>query len=292
MNDQAGALRQMIQNIKKQRTREPGTGARVVAVTSGKGGVGKTNFSVNLALVLGKKGMRVLILDADFGLSNVDVIMGVTPAYDLSHVISHTMDIREALCDGPYGVRFISGGSGVQDLIHLGERQLDTLMDNLMQLDDLADVIILDTGAGITQHILQIIGAAQEVVVVTTPEPTSIMDSYALIKTVTAASETAPRIRMVVNRADSEAEANDTLKKVAGVVRLYLQVEIEELGYLQNDPAVARAVRLQRPFVLSYPQCAASRNMETVARRFMDMEPEEKSGLRLFLSRLTGRRPV
>ncbi len=285
MNDQAGALRQMIQNIKQQRQREPGEGARVVAVTSGKGGVGKTSFAVNMALALGKKGLRVIILDADFGLSNVDVMMGVTPTYDLSHVISNKLDIRDALCDGPYGVRFVSGGSGMHELINLSQHQLGALMENLLQLEDLADVILLDTGAGITRHVMQIISSAREIVVVTTPEPTSIMDSYALIKTIATDSEDHPRIRLVINRADNEAEAEDTLKKVAGVVRLYLKVELEALGYVLSDPAVARAVRLQRPFVISAPQCAAARNIESIAWKFMGIEPAHKGGLKAFLTR-------
>jgi flagellar biosynthesis protein FlhG len=289
MNDQAGALRQIIANIRGQRTRAPGAGARVVVVTSGKGGVGKTNIAVNLALALSRKGLRVLIFDADFGLANVDVILGVTPAYDLAHVVRHRGDIRDAVCDGPYGVRFISGGSGVHELIRLSAGQLAVLMDNLLQLDDMADVVLLDTGAGVSDHILSMVGAAQEVVVVTTPEPTSIMDAYALIKFLTARAEGGPRVRLVVNRADSEGEAADTLRKVAAVVRLYLRTEIEELGFVLSDPAVSKAVRLQRPFVLSFPQSAAARNIETLAWRFMGTEPERRPGLRAFFTRMAGR---
>ncbi|MDR0381823.1 MAG: MinD/ParA family protein [Oscillospiraceae bacterium] len=289
MNDQAGALRQIVANIKGQRARAPGTGARVVVVTSGKGGVGKTNVTVNLALALSRKGLRVLIFDADFGLANVDVVLGVTPAYDLAHVVRYRGDIRDAVCDGPYGVRFISGGSGVRELIRLSAARLAELLDNLLQLDDMADVVLLDTGAGVSDHILSMVGAAQEVVVVTTPEPTSIMDAYALIKFLTERAESGPRVRLVVNRADSEGEAADTLRKVAAVVRLYLRTEIEEMGFILSDPAVSRAVRLQRPFVLSFPQSAAARNIETLAWRFMGTEPERRPGLRAFFTRMAGR---
>lgn len=288
MNDQAGALRRIISNIKSQRTREPGTGPRLVAVTSGKGGVGKTNFTVNLALALCKKGLRVLIFDADFGLANVDVILGVTPRYDLSYVVQHQKDIKEIICDGPYGVRFVSGGSGVRDLITLNEFQLSSLMDNLLQLEDMADVILFDTGAGISANILRMVSAAQEAIVISTPEPTSIMDAYALIKTISGEAD-CPRVRLVVNRADNETEGTDTLKKLSAVVRLYLKTEIEEMGYIVNDAAVPKAVRAQRPFVLSFPQSAATRCMETLAWRFMDREPEAPKGLRAFFLRVIGR---
>ncbi len=288
MNDQAGALRRIVSNIKQQRTRTPGQGARVISVTSGKGGVGKTNFTVNLALALSKKGLRVLIVDADFGLSNVDVILGLNPEYDLSHVVRHQKDVRGIICDGPYGIRFISGGSGVQDLIRLSETQLTRIMDNLLQLEDIADVILFDTGAGITGHILKMIRASQEVVVVTTPEPTAIMDAYALIKTISTGI-TDQRVRLVVNRADSDEEGRSTLSKIVAVVKLYLQLDVEELGYIPNDTAVAKAVRSQRPFVLSFPKSDAARSMEDIAWRVLDLEPEEKAGLKDFLLRLVGR---
>ncbi len=287
MNDQAYALRQMVSNIKKKRTRGLDVGARVVAVTSGKGGVGKTNFAVNLALSLSKKGLRVLIIDADFGLSNVDVILGINPEFNLSHVVSNKKNVKDVICDGPYGMRFISGGSGVMDLIHLQKNQLSGILNNLMQLENIADVILLDTGAGITQNILRMIAASQEVVVVTTPEPTAIMDAYALIKSISQDAEDL-RVRLVVNRVESAAEGKDTLAKLTAVVRMYLGLKMEELGYISNDEAVSRAVRLQRPFVLSFPKSEAARDIDQITWKFMDIEPEKPSGFRGFVSRLLG----
>ena len=288
MNDQASALRQIVQNIKKQRTRAPGEGARILCVTSGKGGVGKTSFTVNLAISLAKKGLRVLIVDADFGLSNVDVVMGVTPQYDLSHVVRGEISVKDAIFDGPGGVRIVSGGSGVMELLKLSETQLANIMDNLLLLDGIADIIIFDTGAGVTPNILQLVEASEEVIVVTTPEPTAIMDAYALVKTVTNHSEgSRTRLRLVVNKADSVTEARDTMAKFTAVVRLYLKIEVEELGHLLADPVVSRSIRLQRPFMMSFPKSQAAKDIETITWKLMNLEPEQPpSGLRGFLSNL------
>lgn len=289
MNDQASALRQIVQNIKKQRARAPGEGARVVCVTSGKGGVGKTSFTVNLAISLAKKGLRVLIVDADFGLANVDVVMGVTPRYDLSHVIRHEVDIKEAIVEGPGGVRIVSGGSGVLDLLNLTETQLSNVIDKLFKMEDAADVILFDTGAGVNPNILRLIESSEEVIVITTPEPTAIMDAYALVKTVRGHGSEA-KIRLVVNRAESVAEAEDTMAKFAAVVRLYLQVEVEEFGHVLADPVVSRAVRLQRPFVMSFPKSQAARDIDAITWRFMNVQPEgESKGLKGFLNNLMSR---
>ena len=286
MNDQASALRQIVQNIKGQRVRTPGDGARIVAVTSGKGGVGKTNFTVNLAIALSRKGLRVIVIDCDFGLSNVDVIMGMTAPFDLSHVVHFQKDIREVIAEGPNGVRFIAGGSGVQELLNLNDAQLARLIDNLAHLENTADIILLDTGAGISSGVLRVLMAAQEVVVVTTPEPTSMMDAYALIKTLVSSGGDS-KMRLVVNRADSIAEAQETLSKFASVVRLYLHLEMEELGYVLFDSTVSRAVKSQTPFIIGFPKSTAARNIESITWKLMDIKPETTgSGFRQFLTRL------
>jgi flagellar biosynthesis protein FlhG len=290
MNDQASALRKIVQNIKRQRNRAEGEGARIVSVTSGKGGVGKTSFTVNLALSLSKKGLRVLIVDADFGLSNVDVVMGVTPQYDLSSVVRHQMEVKDIICDGLLGVRIVSGGSGVTELLNLTEAQLRSLMDRLLALEDTADVIIFDTGAGVNKNILRMVAASHEVVVVTTPEPTAIMDAYALVKAIVGSGSDA-KMRLVVNRAEETREALDTLHKFAEVVRLYLGVEMEELGYVLTDPVVSRAVKLQKPFVISYPKSTAAKNIDSITWKFLNVEPEDATaqGLRGFLRNLMNR---
>ncbi|MCL2084978.1 MAG: MinD/ParA family protein [Oscillospiraceae bacterium] len=275
MNDQASALRQIVHNIKQQRDRAPDSGARVVTVTSGKGGVGKTNFAVNFAIALSKKGLRVLIVDADFGLANVDVVMGVTPAHDLSWVVNRHGEIKDVITDGPNGVRIISGGSGVFDLLNINSRQLSGVVSKLLQLDDLADVILFDTGAGISKNILKLIESSHEVIIITTPEPPAIMDAYALVKSiVSGGSENRARLRLVVNRAESAEDAEDALAKFSAVVQLYLKTELDILGYMLNDPLVGRAVRQQQPFILSHPRSVPSRNIDGIAWKFLDMTPE------------------
>lgn len=275
MSDQASALRQIVSNIKHQRKRPPDQGARVVTVTSGKGGVGKTNFAVNFAMALAKKGLRVLIVDADFGLANVDVIMGVTPERDLTWITNEQGELKDVIAEGLGGVSIISGGSGVYDLLNLSEIQLGDVIEKLLKLEDLADVIIFDTGAGVSNNILKLIEASHEVILITTPEPTAIMDAYALVKSIVTRSR-GSRLRLVVNRAESVVDAEDALGKFLTVVSQYLKTEVEILGYVLNDPAVGKAVRVQNPFFLQYPRSTASRNIDSIAWKFLDLNPSEQ----------------
>jgi flagellar biosynthesis protein FlhG len=276
----------MVQNIKKQRSRSPEEGARIVCVTSGKGGVGKTNFTVNLALSLCRKGLRVLIFDADFGLANVDVVMGISPEKDLSHVIRHQISIRDVICEGPHGLKLIFGGSGVRELLDLSDTQIASITEQLAELDEITDIILVDTGAGITPQILKLASACREIVVVTTPEPTAIMDAYALVKTVSGKTQDT-KIRLVVNKADSITEAQNTIHSFAAAVRLYLNVELETIGYIQSDPAVSKAVKMQKPFVLAFPRCQASKDIDQITWSFMNAQPQEpSSGWKGFLENL------
>lgn len=290
MKDQASALRQIVDNLKKQRTREPGEGARIICVTSGKGGVGKTSISVNLGISLAKKGLRVLLFDADFGLSNIDVMLGVSPQYDLSYVLRGQKKIGDIIAEGPGGISFVSGGSGMNVLLKMSEIQLSAIIDNLVLLEDAADIIIFDTGAGVNPLIMRMIRSSQETIVVTTPEPTAIMDAYALVKSI-AADMPDGALRLLVNRAESSAEAESTLQKFVAVVKLYQKTDMDLLGYVLDDPSVSRGVRIQQPFVLSYPRSAATRNIETIAWKLLDRQPEtSNNGFRGFLGRLLGRR--
>ena len=286
MKDQASALRQIVDNLKKQRTREPGQGARVLCVTSGKGGVGKTSISVNLGISLAKKGLRVLLVDADFGLSNIDVMLGVSPPYDLSYVLRGQKRVRDVLAEGPGGILFVSGGSGMNELLNMSEIQLAAIIDNLLLLEDTADIILFDTGAGVNPLIMRMVRASAETVIVTTPEPTAIMDAYALVKSITKYSPEC-ELRLIINRAESVSEAEMTLQKFMSVVRLYQKLEIDPLGYVLSDPAVSRGVRIQQPFVLSYPRSAATRNIEAIAWNLLDREPESReNGLQAFFSKV------
>ncbi len=292
MQDQAQLLKEYIkkrqqsesepkeEKVKKQKC------AKILSVTSGKGGVGKSNFTVNFALELAKSGHKVLIIDADFGLSNVDVILGITPKYDLSHVIRREKHLIEVICDGPYGVEFISGGSGVYDLLALGSEEIDYVLNELLTLDDMVDTIIFDTGAGINENNIQLIGASNEVVLVTTPEPPAIVDAYALAKTLHGTNSTA-KIRLVINRAESKDEATKIMGNFINVAENYLKINIEELGFITDDSAVVKSVKAQKPFVIGFPNSHAARDVENIAKKYMEVPISQNSGgLRSFIQKI------
>lgn len=296
MKDQAERLREIISGIKNSKEDEKTTGrisnkpaSRVITITSGKGGVGKTNFTVNLGIKFAQMGLRVVIIDADLGLANVDVVMGKMSKYNLSDVINSSKDILEILEEGPNGVKFISGGSGVQELVKLNKTQLVDLLIKLGKLDEEADVILIDTGAGLSENVISFVHAAREVILVTTPEPTSITDAYALIKTITH-KDKAKNIKVVVNRADNPAEAFNILDKLNVVTQKFLGIKLHKLGYILNDACVTKAVKIQQPFVLSFSKSEASRNMNDIALTLMDnaeLTASSVSGIKMFINKLT-----
>lgn len=296
MKDQAERLREIISSIKNYKDEEKRTGiltdkpgSRVIAVTSGKGGVGKTNFTVNLGIKFAQMGLRVVIIDADLGLANVDVVMGKMSKYNLSDVINSNKNILEILEEGYEGVKFVSGGSGVQELVKLNRTQLVDLLMKLGRLDEEADIILIDTGAGLSENVISFVHAAREVILVTTPEPTSITDAYALIKTITHKDKT-KNIKVVVNRADNAAEAFNILDKLNVVTQKFLGVRLQKLGYILNDTCVTKAVKIQQPFVISFARSEASRNMNDIALTLMDnkeLNPSSVSGIKMFINKLT-----
>lgn len=296
MKDQAEKLREIINNIKSHNEASLSnnisakkTGARVITITSGKGGVGKTNFTVNLGIRFAQLGYRVVIIDADLGLANVDVVMGKMSKYNLSDVINSDKSILEILEEGPSGVKFISGGSGVQDLIKLNKAQLVDILIKLGKLDDEADIILIDTGAGLSENVMSFVHAAREVILVTTPEPTSITDAYALIKTITYRDKN-KNIKIVVNRADNPAEALNILDKLNIVTEKFLGVKLHKLGYILNDACVSKAVKMQQPFVQSFVKSEATKNLHSIAGTLLDnkeMNEASKSGIRMFINKLS-----
>lgn len=261
---------------------------RILAVTSGKGGVGKSNFTVNFAIELAKRGKKVLIIDADFGLSNIDVILGITPKYDLSYVIRQEKSLGEVICTGPFGVRFISGGSGVYDLLSLGSEEIEYVLGELEKLDNSVDIVIFDTGAGINENNVQLLCASNEVILVTTPEPPAIVDAYALAK-ILKRNAASTKIRLVINRAESKEEAQNIADNFMNVARNYLKADIEQLGYIAEDPGVVKAVKTQKPFVLSFPNGKAAESVAGIADTFTKIVPKNSGGFRRFLQRMIKR---
>ena len=261
--DQAEQLR----NIIKTRV-PPKRVSRVITITSGKGGVGKTSLAVNLALQLQKKGKRVVILDADFGLANIEVMLGVRPTCNLADLMFQGKALKEIIMKGPEDIGFISGGSGIKKLANMTRDQIFYVMQSLSELDDLADIIIIDTGAGINSSVLDFAAASEEVLLVATPEPTSITDAYALLKTLNRTQEfQASRtvIKLVANRVESQKEGREIFDKVSLVAEKFLNIQLEYLGAVIDDGNVSKAVMQQKPLMIAYPNSHAAKSIEGLA---------------------------
>ncbi|HOK42063.1 MAG TPA: MinD/ParA family protein [Thermoclostridium caenicola] len=272
MSDQAEKLRKLVVDLNggpyATGSLKPEKRARVITVTSGKGGVGKTNITVNLAIALSRLGLRVVILDVDFGLANIDLLFGITPKYTLLDLIREEKSIFEVLTDGPNNIKFLSGGSGVEELISLDRRKLRKFVSNISLLDKLYDVILIDTGAGLSQNVMSFIMAADEIILVTTPEPTSITDAYALVKMVSR-RDRRKVIRVLVNMAETVREAEEVAKKLTVVSEKFLSLKLNKFGYILYDEIIIKSVKQQKPFCLSYPRSQAARNVFALAEALM-----------------------
>lgn len=265
---------QQLRNVMKQNmTNAPMlNNARVVTITSGKGGVGKSTVSVNLAVWLRKMGKRVIIFDADFGLANVEVMFGAVPQFNLSDLIYRGKTIKEIITTGPMDIGFISGGSGVTGLSNLTKDQVIYLVHSLAELNELADVIIIDTGAGISDNVMEFVMASPEVFIVTTPEPSSLTDSYSLLKSLyrnPAFLEEKTRIHIVANKVNAVEEGNGVFEKLASVVTQFLSGKIEFLGMIPQDMEMDQAVRNQKIISMESTKAASSRAFEVLASNFL-----------------------
>lgn len=261
--DQAEQLRNIIKKQNQQRSI-----SRVITVTSGKGGVGKSSISVNLAIQLRRRGKRVIVIDADFGLANVEVMLGIRPQYNLADLMFKGKALREIITKGPEEIGFISGGSGIQELSNLNRDQILFLTQKLYELDEIADVIIIDTGAGISDAVLEFVAASSEVLLVATPEPTSITDAYALLKTLNKKSEFVPDntvIKMIANRVGTFEEGKELFSKLSVVVSKFLNIKVEYLGAIPQDTTVSRAVMQQTPFTIAFPHSHAANALNDLA---------------------------
>lgn len=278
MIDQAQELRVMMNKEKNKHT-------KIITITSGKGGVGKSSFALNMAISLSKKGKRVLIIDADFGFSNIDVMLGVSTKYDFMDVIRHQKSLRDIIEEGFEGVQFVSGGSGIYELTQLDPKQLMLFVNNLIELEDVADTIIFDTGAGITNNALRLMRASHETILVTTPEPTAVMDAYALIKIVCEKAEN-PNISLVLNKAENLKEALSVMDGLIRIAKKYTNVNINKLGYIMRDTHMLEAIKMQVPVLVSYPKCIASINIDQIVNNYLNMpvKQSKKLGIVSFLN--------
>ncbi len=272
--------------------------ARVITVTSGKGGVGKSNTAINLAIQFRKMGQRVIILDADFGLANIEIMFGAVPKHNLCDLIYQGKNIREIITWGPMEVGFISGGSGIAGLSNLNKDYLGYIIRNLEELDAIADTIIVDTGAGISDAVLEFLVASGEILLVTTPEPTSITDSYSLLKALNRHprfSSEASRIKVIANKVNSQEEGEALFGKLNAVVSGYLKLPIVYLDAVPDDAQLSQAVMQQMPVSLQSPQAKSALAYERIAEKLMNKEPNQKvqkRGMAAFFSHIVNGKKI
>ncbi len=261
--DQAERLRDIV----KQHNSQNESKARVITVTSGKGGVGKSSISVNLAIQFAKAGKKVIIFDADFGLANVEVMFGAIPKFNLSDMIYKGKEFKDIIVNGPMDIGFVSGGSGIGGLANMTSDQVKFLVHKLVELEELADVIIIDTGAGISDSVLEFVMASNETILVTTPEPTSITDSYALLKTLNSKygiRKGDMLINVITNRVESYEEGRNLYNKLNLVVDKFLTVDLKFLGTIPYDKYMQRSVMQQKPVSLAYPNSSGAKAFENI----------------------------
>lgn len=247
---------------------QPTAPCHTIAITSGKGGVGKTAFTINLGVALAELGKRVCIVDGDLGTANVDVLLNMTPQYNLAHVIAGEKNIFDVILQGPNGLVVLPGGSGLQELTALEDRQFAKLLAQFQQLERYVDIMLLDTGSGLSRSVTNLVRAADDTIVLTTPEPHAITDAYALIK---VASNEQPnlKLQLVVNRVQDEAEAREIARKMLFASQQFLGTDMQFLGHVVDDVSISRSIRMQQHLLSLYPKSRAAACIRTIARRLV-----------------------
>jgi len=289
MGDQADGLRLLMKeihktagdDIKKEKT-------RIIAVTSGKGGVGKTNIATNMGIAYAQMGKKVIVMDADLGLANVNVILNIIPQYNLYHVIKKQKKMSEIIIDTQYGIKMIVGASGFSKIANMTEAERDDFIKEMYTLSDV-DIIIIDTSAGVSRNVLSFVGAADEVAVITTSEPTAITDAYGIIKVIaTEVDNIDLNLKLIVNRVDSAVEAKRIADRMIDIAGQFLNLKIEYLGFIYNDQAVKQAVLKQKPFIVTDPGGKASVCLKHIVARLEKTEIPVDGGFTGFIKKLFG----
>ncbi|PKM89937.1 MAG: ATP-binding protein [Firmicutes bacterium HGW-Firmicutes-12] len=267
MKNQAENLKLLVQRM-KQDIEEQIDGkerkTRLITIASGKGGVGKSSFAVNLAIALSELRQKVILLDADMGLANIDVILGLSPQYNLAHVIAGERTISEVVYDGPKGLKIIPGGTGMYELANLQDWQLESFLNKLSHLDGTADFFLIDSSAGLSKSVLSFALSADDIIIITTPEITALTDAYGTIKTIRQQSFKG-NIKLVINRVSSNTEGVAVYNKLKIAVNRFLKSSLEFLGTIREDNSVGLSVKEQKPFVLAHPYSPASRDVFSIA---------------------------
>lgn len=284
--DQAKELRSLIGNRQNLNLKK-NINARVITISSGKGGVGKSSFSVNLAIYLASLKNRVLIIDADFGLANVEVLLGIRPKYNFYNMLKGEKNISEIVVDTEYGIKFISGGNGLKELSNINNTEIRYFIEQFEYLDEIADIIIIDTGAGISSSVTNFLIVSDENIIVTTPEPTSFTDAYTLIKIMKEQNKSIDKLNVVINKADDEYEADRTFAKIAYVCNKFLGISIQNMGYIPLDADIIKAVKQQKPAIVSFPKSDFSKSIELIGNRLLNRSSvENNTGIKSFMQKL------
>lgn len=274
--DQAAKLRKLVREKKEEVVKvETKKTAKILSVTSGKGGVGKTSLSVNIAASLGKEDLRVLLIDADLGLSNVEIMLGVTPSYTLKDVIKNGRAIEEVIINGPYNIDFISGGNGFLELAELSEIEREEILIKIHKLEELYDIIIIDTGAGISKNVTAFLTISDEIIVVTNSEPTALTDAYSIIKVITE-EKLKQKIGLIINRVKNKNEYQQASDILINTAKKFLGEEIKSLGFVYEDPNVRKTIYKKTPFVIYYPNSVASDCVKEIISNLALKETGEK----------------
>lgn len=286
MEDQAKRLRELMNKERKINNEIiVGKKAKTLAIASGKGGVGKTNYAINLGISLQNLGSSVVVIDGDIGLSNIEILTGISTKYTIVDLILKDKSIYDIIEEGPKGVKIVSGGFGHYDLSLINDKNLNKLLDEIEKLENFADFIIFDIGAGISNMVLNFILAADEAILITTPDPTSLMDVYALIKALTIYGYMG-KLNIVTNIVENKMDAINVFEKLNKVANNFLNIELEFLGYLERTNLVSKAVRNQQPFVLLSPKANISKRMNIMALKLLDIPTIEKKEKLSFTQKL------
>jgi len=281
MYDQAQSLRDIVKKsdhevLEAVKAERPQPLTKIITITSGKGGVGKSSVTVNLALALSQMGLRILIIDADFGLANIDVMLGMPSRYNLSHLLKKERALHEIVQQWHDSIYYISGGSGIRELLHMNEAQVAKIIDGALDLPEPVDIILCDTGAGVNDMIISLAAASTEVLLVTTPEPTAILDAYALLKTLYQEDE-APQAWLIMNKAVSAKEAENAIVSFVRITDKYLNQQIEPIGSILYDDDMAKSIKQQTPLMLSQPKSITARNFLSIAQALLQKPAEQKT---------------
>jgi flagellar biosynthesis protein FlhG len=270
-NPQTKSRSMSVSDTKESLLKAKDNGPKILAVTSGKGGVGKTNVVANLSVSLSELGKKVVVLDADFGLANLDVLLGLTPRFHLGHVLFGNKSLTEVMVQGPKGIRIIPASSGLQKMSELTLAQRNHLVESFTNLDSDTDYFIIDTAAGISRNVIHFLLSAQEVIVVSAPEPTAIVDAYAVIKIILAEDHD-KKVQVLINSVEQADDAHEVFCQINSVVKRFLNREIEYLGHIERDAHVTQAVRSQMLVTHRFPSAPASRCFRELARRVAQQE--------------------